>query len=162
MPLEVKRAWTYDVTNGLESRIESVTAVRPIPVAGVQGMEFNGPLGVSRFAWVGNALVAQCTSNLVFTPPIPLLASNGKQERWAGKVTWMGRPIQATAEVSERPFSLTLVARTIESTESDLVLHLPSHTIELLTWFEPGVGIVKQEQRSGPKLEIGVEMVEGH
>jgi hypothetical protein len=138
-----------------------VKAVRPVAIEGVDGMELNGELGVSRLAWHGNSLVAESTCNLRFSPALPLLAQNEKHVSWTGYVTWMGRAIPCSADVTQKQQAITLVARTIESVESDVVLRLPSRAITLVTWFEPGVGIVKQEQRTGQKLDLGLEMVEG-
>jgi hypothetical protein len=161
MPLDVGKSWTYHVISGLDSRVESVKAVRPVAVDGVEGMELNGPLGISRLAWRQNSLIAESTSNLRFHPGLPLLAANGSHSKWVGQVTWMGRDIPATADTIQRLKSLPLNSRVIESTESEVVLHLPSRAITLTTWFEPGVGIVRQEQHTGVKLDIGLELIEG-
>jgi hypothetical protein len=161
MPLQVGKSWTYHVMSGLDSRVESVKVVRPVAVDGVEGMELNGPLGISRLAWRHNSLLAESTSDLRFTPALPLLSANGTGAPWTGWVTWMGRDIAATAEVTQKPRTLPLNSRTIDSIESDVVLRLPSRSIRLTTWFEPGVGIVRQEQHTGVKLDIGLELIEG-
>jgi hypothetical protein len=145
----------------MDIRVDSVKVTRPVSVADVEGFELNGPLGVSRLAWRGNALVAESSAGLRFSPPIPLLAPDGKEATWHGRVTWLGAEKPASATVRQSKRTLTLASRPIETTQSDLTLSLPSRKIELITCFEPGVGIVQQEQRSGGKLEVEIEMVSG-
>lgn len=161
MPLQVGKSWTYRVVSGLDSRVETVKAVRPVAVDGVEGVELTGPLGVSRLAWNGGSLVAESTGSLRFHPALPLLARNQSAQRWTGRVTWLGRDIPATAQTVQRQRPLTLDSRSIESTESDVTLQLPTRAIQLTTWFEPGVGIVRQEQHSGYTLDIDLELIEG-
>jgi hypothetical protein len=57
--------------------------------------------------------------------------------------------------------SLSVDSRLVDATESDVVLNLPSRAVTLSTWFEPGVGIVRQEQHTGNRLDIALELVEG-
>ena len=161
MPLQVGKSWTYRVVSGLDSRVESVKVVRPVAVDGVEGVEINGPLGISRLAWKSNSLVTESTGSLRFRPALPLLARNQSSQNWTGWVTWLGREIPATAQTTQKSKSLTLNSRSIESTESDVVLQLPSRAIHLTTWFESGVGIVRQEQHTGYTLDIGLELIEG-
>ncbi len=161
MPLEVGKSWTYHVIAGLNTPVESVKVVRPVAVDGVEGYELNGPLGVSRLAWKQNSLIAGSTANLIFHPALPLLAANGKKTAWAGEVTWLGRAIKATADISQEPNSLQLSPRTLETIKSTVVLHLPSRSLFLETWFAPTQGIVKQIQRgAGNRVDIELDVVQ--
>src|SRR5580658_8406313 len=118
MPLQVGKSWTYRIVSGLDSRVESVKVVRPVAVDGVEGVEINGPLGISRLAWNRNSLVAESTGSLRFRPALPLLARDQASQRWTGWVTWLGRDVAATAQTTQKPRSLTLNSRSIDSTES--------------------------------------------
>ena len=161
MPLKVGNTWSYQVTYGMVTRLAKLEVVRPVPVAEATGFELHGPLGVSRLAWSHGSLVTDCSSSMRFSPPLVLLPSNGESYHWKGTAQWMGRPVKSTADLTEDTDKISVGPRTITATRTTMLFHLGKRTMQLTTWFEPMVGIVKQEQRTGPKLDVGLEMAEG-
>jgi len=59
--------------------------------------------------------------------------------------------------------TLTLGTRRVATTLAKVVLDLPeSHSqIELDSWFQPGVGLVQQEQRTNGRRVIQLQMLSG-
>jgi hypothetical protein len=159
MPLAVGRTWSYRVDSGLQTEIKPVRVTRPVAIMDVEGYELNGVLGVSLLAWRHGVLIQQSGANIRYEPPLPILYANRSHGDWKGSVSWFGRSEPASAEISQRPASINLGARQVSTTQSEVDLKLSTKTIRLITWFESGVGIVKQEQRTNDQLDYGLEMV---
>lgn len=161
MPLAVGKSWTYHMEASLKESVVTVEASRVVPVAGVKGMELTGPLGVSRLAWKSGVLLAESTANARFVPPVPLLAPGKFGENWRGRLTWSGIAANATAEIRQRTGVLSLGPRQVDTLISEITFNVNGKNIWLTTWFEDGVGIVKQEQRTDEGPEMSLEFLAG-
>jgi hypothetical protein len=163
MPLDPGRQVTYTVKTGLASRVEPMRITRELPVAGVSGVEVAGPLGASRLAWRDGLLAADATANARFKPPIPLLAPDLKDRTWKGTVEAAGQIQSATATLRNEKDTITLGARKVLTTKSTLALDLPESkgSIELISWFQPGVGLVQQEQRTNGQFVLHLQLLSG-
>jgi hypothetical protein len=162
MPLSVGRSVTYVVTHGLEKFVEPVKVVAEVPIMGRTGYELSGPMGVSRLVWKDGVLYASQTSNAVFDPPIPLVAVDGKMKRWTGSVHSLEFESDASAELVQKQVKDVQVGtRKVEATLATLTVKMPKGTIELSSWFQPGVGLVQQEQRTGSVLVLRMAMLGG-
>ncbi len=159
MPMKIGSQTSYVVRYGLDSKVEPVKVVREVPIAGVTGYELAGPLGVSRLAWKDGVLLAAATTNARFDPPIPLLAVDGKDRTWSGTVESLGKKQAATATLVHKSEKIELISKKVDTTLSTLTLSLPKGTVELSSWFQSGVGLVQQEQRTGPVVVVRLEMV---
>lgn len=167
MPLEVGQEVTYVVKTGFASAIEPVKIVRNLPVAGVRGVEMTGPLGSSRLAWKDGVLLADATSHGRFSPPIPLLdaklTEKSKPRTWHGRLEILGQEQPANAILTQKKETIALGSRRVATTVSTLTLDLPASNgkIELISWYQPGTGLVQQEQRTNGRRVLRLELLSG-
>lgn len=148
MPLEVGDSVTYTVRSGFDTRVETVSVTRRLPVAGTQGAELSGPLGSARLAWRDGILYADTAANAQFEPPLPMLAEDGKDRTWHGRVRTLGREQPGSAVITQRKEKIRIGSRDVETVHVTHRLRLARADIELDTWYQPGVGVVQQEQRT--------------
>ncbi|MEA2552317.1 MAG: hypothetical protein QOJ65_493 [Fimbriimonadaceae bacterium] len=160
-PLSVGRSWSYMVRGTFASRVEEVKVLRKVPVDGVMGYELGGTMGQSRLAWKDGVLVAQQLPNATFNPSIPLVVAGEEKARrdWKGLIGAFGKGTPATATLIQEQDPMTVTGKTIKTTRSTLTILTPERKIELITWFEPGVGPIKQEQRNNETLEVAFESI---
>jgi hypothetical protein len=161
MPLKLGTSATYEVSYGLEKHVEPLTISRSLPVDGVTGFELSGPMGVSRVAWHNGELRAAQTANAWFDPAIPILADDKKDRQWSGRVGVMGVKSLAKAVLTHKQDKLDMGSKAVEATLAELTITLPRGTIVVDSWFQPGVGLVRQEQRTADKLVVSMEMIGG-
>jgi hypothetical protein len=159
MPLHVGRITTYQVRSGFESHICDIKVRRPVPVDGTSGYELFSTLGVSRLAWSNGELIASQAANAWFNPPVPILAADGAHRSWHGTIVSLDRRVHASGDLSMTRTRLQLGGRELDTIEANLLLTLPRGAIELTSWFEPGTGLVQQEQRTNDKLVTHMEIV---
>jgi hypothetical protein len=160
-PLEVGTAWTYTVRSGFDTFVEPIKIVRTVPVAGVDGVELAGPLGVSRLGWRKGVLFADSTVNANFTPPLPIYAIDGKDGKWGGSMGSMGKRQKCTATLHHEDAKLQIGGRNVSTRLSTVTIKTARTDIELKTWFQPKVGIVQQEQRTAGKLDVAIQLLSG-
>lgn len=161
MPMRVGTSITYVVTHGLQRFVEPVKVTSSLPIMGRTGYEFTGPMGVSRLVWKDGVLYASQAANARFYPPIPLVTLDGKGRKWQGRLESLDTVADATAELNQKAEKLSLGPRQISTTRSVLTVTMSRGSIELTTWFQSGVGIVQQEQRTGAELVLRMEMLGG-
>ena len=160
MPLKVGSQSTYLVSAGFEKMVDPIRVTRAIPVAGTTGFELTGTFGTSRLAWKGGELVAAQTSNAFFSPPIPLLTSDGKERKWSGRVESMGTRSQATATLTQKDKeTISIGTKQYTTRATELTINLPRGTIVINSWFDPKVGVVQQEQRTNGKFVLRLELL---
>lgn len=159
MPLELEQTTTYLAKFGFDERVESVRVSRALSVAGVDGFELTGPLGVSKLAWKHSVLWADQTANAWFQPSIPLLAVDNRPRTWTGTVVSMGQSHPASAELHQAKTKLTVRNQTVDTVLATLTITMPGGKIELDSWFQPGVGLIQQEQRTNDERVIQLQMV---
>ena len=159
MPLEVGRTTTYTITAGLQRYVERVEVVDEIPVLGTTGYELAGPMGKSRIAWKDGVLWAKETANARFSPPIPIAMKQGKERSWAGEIEMLGQKRKATATLTQTDEKIQLGSRKIDTVLSVLKVDLPKDVFELSSWFQPGFGLVRQEQRNSGNLIVRTELL---
>jgi hypothetical protein len=165
MPLDIGHKWTYIVKSprSFDTYVTPIKVARRISVAGVEGVELTSDLGVSRLAWVGDGLMAERLIGTQFSPPLPLVfGTNETYERpWKGQVTFVDNASPATATQSQKAFDdFPLGGKKIHTIISTIHLKTAARSIELLTWFAPGRGIVQQEQRTDGTLLVRLSLLE--
>jgi len=155
-PMKVGRHWTYQVRAGFDRKVESLQVIRPLTVASADGFELSGPLGVSRLAWKHGTLYADSAANAGFNPPLPMLVPGVDLAKeiprqvavWHGRVIVMGKEQPGSAVLTERTESLDLGARKVPTILATLQMQVPGGKIELRSWYQEGIGLVQQEQRT--------------
>lgn len=173
MPLETGRNWSYLARTGFDTYVTTLQVAKSVPVAGAHGFELTSDLGTCDVAWVGNGLVAERVINAQFDPPLPLVYSTSEtyQRPWKGRVSfvensvprmpslvfkeWPGRANQSQSSDDD----LTFEGRKLHCIRSVVKLETNTQTIELITWFSSGIGIVQQEQRTNGKLVMKLELL---
>jgi hypothetical protein len=162
MPLRVGRSWSYLARAGFDTYVTQLQASKQVPVAGTRGVELTSDLGASHMAWVGNALVADRLINAQFEPPLPLVYSTAEtyERPWKGKVTFIETSWPARATQSQSTDDdLTFEGHKLHCVRSVVKLQSEKGSIELITWFSDGIGIVQQEQRTDGKLVLKLELL---
>ena len=161
LPMHVGKTWTYEMRIGMSKRVEAIKIVRIVPIAGVAGYELKGPLGMSHLAWKGAQLLSDMGAHARLNPPLPILDLQKSKTTWHGRVTTVSQPGAANASIARTEESLVWNTRRVVTTKSTVDLRLPDKEITLETWFLPGVGIVKQEQRTGVRLDSSIVLIGG-
>jgi hypothetical protein len=178
MPLDVGHSWNYIVKAGFDTYVTPIKVDREVSVANTRGVELASTLGTSRMAWTGDSLVAERLAGTQFVPPIPLLfkAEETSDRPWKGHLQFVdqgfldpkdpadnreGQPRLATATQSQKgdddiPFG----GKKIHCMRSTVRLQTAAHSIELITWFSAGLGIVQQEQRTDDKLLVRLTLLD--
>jgi hypothetical protein len=82
---------------------------------------------------------------------------------WSGTVSTPSGQAQATAKLVRVNEKLDVGGRQYQTIKTVLTLESGGEKVQLTTWFFPGMGILRQEQRRGPGLtrDRFVEFVEG-
>lgn len=169
MPLKVHHVWTYRVRAGFERHTVPVRVAREVAVASTSGYELSSPLGISRIAWHSGRLVADSMVNSRFVPPIPLLIPDVEMPKdrplqvaiWHGRVYALGVEHPASAVLTEQYDTVDLGTKKVPTILATLELRLPSGKIELRSWYQSGVGLVQQEQRTNKTRIVQLTLV-GH
>lgn len=158
MPLEIGHSWSYQVQAGFQNYMGSTKVVRRIAVGGVQGYELHGPFGDARVAWIGDQLVADRLGANRFVPPVPLLSLAKKESiPWQGTIFNLEGATDSTATLTQTAATIPVGAQSFKTTCTTLTIKAGSHAIELVTWFAPSIGIVKQEQRTDGVRSVALE-----
>lgn len=148
-PLEKGREWTYGVRSGLAKNVVDVKVTDEAPVGSVRGFRLEGPLGVSRVAWLGDRLIADCLPNTRFAPSLTLLAPNEKKPiSWQGLVETMGKTEAAKAVLTHSREKQKIGSQPYDTVVATLRVKVGQRRMELKTWYAPGIGPILQEQRT--------------
>jgi hypothetical protein len=164
MPLKIGNAWKYSIVAGFRESIAEVKVVRHTSVAGQPGFAVSGPSGQSFLAWKGDVLISDRLGNARFAPAIPLLVNANERVRrkWSGTVSGAFGRLQGEGAMNQAPFSESFGGRKVIGLKSDLVVSLSNGTsMRLVTYFEPGHGIVKQRYFYGGNNLVTLEKIGG-
>lgn len=156
MPLSEGAKWTY-LVRAVSSYPDAVMVKRQVAVGDAQGYEMQGRMGVYHLAWDKGRLVTDMMATARFIPPLILLAPHQKTTRWSGWVLSDDKRIPAKATITNSPQKLDLLGNPVETTRSDVTVNLAGQNLTLSTWFQPSVGIVRQEQRTNGRIDLTLE-----
>jgi hypothetical protein len=151
MPLQQGKQWKYLVRQA--GQVMTVTVGEPVRVGDLQGRLLTGEGGPSRMAWSGGKLRVSQLSAMRFDPPITLLVPGGDAEwAYAGECTSRAVSENVHARVAQEKTSLDVGGTKRDTLKVTLTTNFHGRSIELVTWFERGVGIIQQEQRDDGRL----------
>ncbi len=176
MPLVDEKEWNYREKSSFQDNVPTVRVGRKISVGGIEGRVLMSEAGESRLAWNKKRLIASMLANTTFVPPIPLLIEDKIPEKkklrdeeyvtadeLPVKFESLGKTRHGLATLSQRRTMVQLVTGETNVVETVLKVQLDGTkdnvVLELRTWFERGVGIVRQEQRTNRMLIVGIETV---
>jgi hypothetical protein len=154
MPLDEGQSWTFHTTAGLRQFVEKVSVGRSVPVAGANGYELTGKMGVRRMAWKGSVLYLSQSPTASFVPALPLFV-DGHSLPWKGQVRWGGKTLFGEGALTMTDPTDKASAGTKTST---VRLKLGGHSYRLETVFQPGVGIVDQRQWQDDVLQYRMKL----
>ncbi len=160
-PMEIGRARSYNVRTGFSTYVEAIVPRRVVSVAGIRGFEISSALGVSRLGWKDQTLYADRLANAGLNPPVPLLAPAkiGKVTSWSGTLSFPGGSEEATGTLTQAKSSVAIGGRKFSTIKTTLILDTPKRQIELDTDYAPGIGPVKQEQRTNGRFDLALELL---
>ena len=157
-PLEMDRSWTYDVRSGLATFVVDVKVTKKVPVGSSYGYQLEGPLGMTRLAWSGNRLISDNLPNTRIGPPITLLApGETKPILWQGFIETMGKSNSAKATLTQKVEKLQHGSRKYDTIKATLEIKTDDRKIELITWYAPDMGPLRQEQRTNDVLDVAMK-----
>lgn len=179
--MRVGTDWTYNVRAGFLNFVVPVKVTEAVAVGPAAGFRLEGPLGTSEWAWHNKRLIASRLANAEYVPPIPMVVDgfvpqpkekNSTDDdpafvaaNWSGEVRTLGNSRPATAVLSQRPVKFEYQGRRLDVTLAQLKVTVGKSVIETKTWFQPGKGILQQEQRtkkdekSGEILVVALELI---
>jgi len=163
MPLEEGREWKYLVSTPGGSSVARLKVEEQVRVGLTTGWRVSGNSGENRMAWKGGELIASELTATRFEPPIVILkpSTNESNWQWKGKIRSRGTYLEATAECSQRPDKVKVAGNERSCLLSTLRLTFGESTIELRSWFQSGVGVVRQEQHVDGRLTTALEWIGG-
>lgn len=147
MPLGTGKVWQYQVTSGLTTAVQTVKVTGPTSVGPFAGWSVRGDGAESRLAWDGGRLFAGCLAGTSYRPPLPLVDADAKTWKGEADSGFGAKPMTAT--ITNKKAKETVGSRPMDVTLVDVKF---SNGDEALTWFAPGIGIVRQEQRREDRL----------
>jgi hypothetical protein len=159
MPLGAGHAWTYQVQGNFDEYVDDLRTVAPTVVGPVRGWELAGKMGTCKLAWSGATLLASELAGRTFEPPIPVFSSLPRS--WAGHTTVGGKRITATATLAGQKGVEKFADRNAQAWKSTLTLDCGGQATQVVSWFVAGVGIVRQEQRTGGHRDLSLEYLSG-
>lgn len=161
MPMEVGSVARYEVKAPFNEFIGEVRVVRKSAVGGLDGFVLSGPSGEAHLAWQDQTLVAERTSNVRFSPPIPLVVDSPKpvRKKWSGTVQGYWGKYDADGILDQAMVASFEGKKGVKSVLT--IEGKAQKAIRLTTLFQPGVGIAFQRQEIGGDSIVTIERLSG-
>lgn len=142
------------------AEVVEVTCDRRVRVGKTDGWVLSGLGGETTLAWDGCILRAGRLGSMTFDPPVAVLQSDkvGASWKYSGKVT--ARSLPATADVAIVQEAMEIEGDTkTPGKRVTMTIKTDRGSIELVTVFSQGVGIVSQEQRNEGRTVSSVRLM---
>ncbi len=162
-PLEENREWKYLVSTPAGSSVARLRVIERVRVGLTTGWKIEGNSGESRMAWSGGQLLVSDFSAMRFEPPIAILKPNEIEAtwQWKGRTSSRGAHAAAQATGSQKRDRINLAGAERDCLLSVITLTFRDSKLELRTWFQSGIGIVRQEQHFDGRLSAALEWIGG-
>lgn len=162
-PLETGGTWQYAVRSGFTSDVINLRVDGRQSVAATAGWRLSSELGAVQLAWRGKVLLLEEAAGTRFTPALPWLRSDSSDPRrtWVGSATTFGRTLEASAVIAQAKDRIVLGSRKLDVQKVSVQMRAGPRSIETITWFAPGIGPVRQEQRVDGRLTRSLEYLSG-
>lgn len=163
LPLEIGNKWIYTVRSGLQVRIDTLKVIRETFIDGYRGWDIQGPGGITSLYWINKILKVKYMPNLKVSPSLPLLDVSKKDAyfKWKGFIIFEGKTMAATANIKQYQDKYQEGGKKFNCLKSHLEIYTDNKTIELISWFHTGTGIICQQQRTNNYLDISLEYLTG-
>lgn len=162
MPLEPGQRKTYSVRTRYVTYVDTMRVVGPVSIDGTTGVDVVGRMGFVRIGWRRNELIAERLHGTRADPPIVLAVagSEGAEREWNGTVVVNGQSRSIQGRLVQQPERVQVGTRTLPGVRSEVTLRpAGGPPIVLTSWFVPGRGLVRQEQRTGGELDFRLDLV---
>lgn len=158
MPLREGRSWRYLMRQAAE--VVEVRCDREIRVGDSDGWVLSGLGGETTLAWDGCILRAGQLGAMTFDPPIAILQADKVDVKWnySGKVTSRTLPGKADVSVVQEAFEIEGESKSA-GRRVTMTVETGDGSIEIVTVFSQGVGIVSQEQRNEGRTVSSVRLM---
>lgn len=156
-PVRVGDVATYRLDRGAGAEVLEWRAVREVAVGGVPGVELESPVGASRLAWKGGALIASQLAGTSFDPPIPVALLGGRP--WEGSVWSGGRKLPASATVAGKLAEKPDKERGVPVLEVSLELRYGGTSRTVETRYGLGVGLLAERQQADGRLDSSLSLL---
>jgi len=142
------------------AEVVEVKCVRRVAVGESEGWVLSGLGGETTLAWDGCILRAGQLGAMTFQPPLAILQADKDNAKWrySGKVTARSMPGTANVDIVQETFEIDSDSKTI-GRRVTMTINTGKGTIELITVFSRGVGIVTQEQRNEGRTVSSVRLM---
>ncbi len=158
--LEPGKEWHYTARTAFLTYVEPIRVTRKVSVEGVEGYELSGPLGASRLAWKKGGLLLEQFPTGRFRPAITLVKPGEKADiKWEGILETNGATYPATGTIKQKEEKIQIRGRSILTLLSTVTVLTAGRKIELETWFERGVGPVRQQKRTNGAFNFSMELL---
>ncbi|MBS1713140.1 MAG: hypothetical protein JST30_02255 [Armatimonadetes bacterium] len=159
MPLSKKAVWTYSVQGDFDTYVATLKAADRVPVGPAEGWKLDGTMGPSRLGWAGGTLYASELAGQGFEPPLPLYSPS--PVRWKGRWSMGNRSAELEATVESKKVKEQVAGRSTDAVMSVVQLKGRGFSSRLTTWFVPGIGVYRQEQRTGDRRTVRLDYLSG-
>lgn len=164
MPMDKESHWTYTVQLPFRNTVAEIKTAGHVPVGTQEGWRLQGDQGAASLAWKGSRLIATELAGAQYDPPLPLLDVSLRKDAtmsWSGTVVAGGKSQPGEAVISQEKDK-----RRVSGTEFSCLrvrheIKTAGKTLELITWFTPNRGILRQEQRIDGELTHSLEWLSG-
>lgn len=163
MPLREGQSWRYYAHEATGSRIRNIKVGESCLVGNSHGFKLSGDGGTSKLAWISGELWVSEFAAMRFDPPIVLLKPSSPTSTWNYEGVGTSRVFQQriSVQAKQQPVKLEVMGQTRNTLLVTLSLQFQNKTIELETWFQKGLGILKQEQRVDGIRVFALEWIGG-
>ena len=154
-PVRTGQVWTYQVQSDFDTYVDDIKVVGSANVGAVKGWKLQGRMGTSCLGWSGDTLIASELGGRSFDPPLPVFSRAPKS--WKGTISVAGRRFPASAKITSQKTTEKLGGRSYEAWQTTVVMTGTGQTVQLDSWFVSGVGLLRQEQRTGTHRDRRLE-----
>jgi hypothetical protein len=153
-PITASSHWNYLVRT-LNKTTDAVVYADRVAVGSTQGYELHGDLGCFHLAWIGGNLVTDQMAGARMLPPLPILTPASKRYlEWKGWIETGDKREPAKAKIFTDLARLPLNGNVVDTHRTLIAITLPDREINLTNWYQSGVGLVRQEQRTNGRLDL--------
>lgn len=162
-PLKAGNTWVYEASTPIGKNVRTLRVDGPTSVGPYHGMALTSEAGETDLAWNNGTLMASKLSGVTFVPPLPLVKESGGKSEWSwqGKMRTPTGFFDARATMTSSPEERLVVGRKAKTTQVGMNIDAPGIKMEILSWYERGVGLVGQEQRNAGSLVTKLVYVSG-
>jgi hypothetical protein len=154
-PMRMGQTWTFQVQDDFDRYVDDVRVVGAVNVGPVKGWQLRGKMGTSRLGWSGDTLLASELGGRHFDPPLPIFSRSPRS--WKGTMFSAGMRTPVAATVTSEKTVEKYGGRSYDAVQTTVLLTGAGQQVKLDSWFVSGIGLLRQEQRTGDRRDRRIE-----